>query len=156
MVAKRALTVLTSSLIMAFGVSIAGAAPGDVVVTPTRTQGWSTADTRTGGTVSYVADSDTPSGYGALQLTTDETNVAKAQYMHTANIPLSEVTELSYYTKKSGALFSGAAASYQLPVYLNGGTNGFTTLVFEPYQNGTVTDGDWQQWNEPRCYLCGR
>lgn len=118
-----------------------------VVVTPSNTQGWSTASTSTGGDVNFVNDATSPFPTGALQLTTDATTTAKAQYMHAANDSLSSVTELSYYTKQnSGPAF--AAASYQLPVDLNGtAAGGFTTFVYEPYQNGTVTNGNWQQWD---------
>lgn len=129
---------------LAVGVGVAAAAT-TVVVTPTNTQGWSTADTRPGGAVDFVADATAPSGAGALQLTTDLTTAAKAQYMHEANTPLADVNELSYWTKQN----SGppvADPSYQLAVNLNG-TSGFTTLVYEPYWNGAVTPGIWQNWD---------
>ena len=136
-----------------------------VVVRPTNTQGWSTADTRTGGAVNYVTDATPPGGgTGALQLTTDATTAAKAQYLHATNTPLANVTDLSYYTKQvSGP--PHADPSYQLLVCLNGiggtptptdpcGGAGFTTLVFEPYQNnGTappsplIVPNTWQQWD---------
>jgi hypothetical protein len=140
--------------VLAFAMPVLAA--GVTVVTPTNTQGWTSvapgADTRTGGAVNFVADSSAPSGSGALQLTTDATTSSKAQYMHAApaDTTLASVTELSYYTKQVGASFAQGDASYQLPVYLNGGTSGFTTLVFEPYQNtdqGAVVTGTWQQWD---------
>src|SRR5215213_818162 len=72
-----------------------------VVVRPSNTQGWSTADTRPGGAVNYVTDPSAPGGgSGALQLTTDGTNAAKAQYIHAANTPLASVNDLSYHTKQ--------------------------------------------------------
>ena len=40
-----------------------------------------------------------------------------------------------------------ADPAYELQVFLLGGTTGYTTLVFEPYQNGVVTPGVWQQWD---------
>lgn len=128
--------------------SIAAAAT-NVVVTPANTQGWVTADTRPGGAVTYVADATAPGGTGALQLTTDATTAAKAQYMHAANTPLASVTDLSYHTKQVSAPFAGADPSYQLVTFLNGGTTGFTTLVYEPYQGGggPVVPGVWQQWD---------
>jgi hypothetical protein len=79
--------------------------------------------------------------------------------MHAANTPLSQVTELSYYTKQNAANFAGGDASYQLPVCLGGfsssavtptnpaGCVGFTTLVYEPYENGTVIPMQWQYWD---------
>lgn len=124
------------------------AAAATTVVTPTNTQGWNTADTRPGGAVNFVADPTAPGGNGALQLTTDATTTAKAQYLHEANTPLSEVTELSYSTKQVSASFVGGDPSYQLLVDLNGAaTEGFTTFVFEPYENGVVTPGVWQTWD---------
>src|SRR5581483_11693196 len=64
-----------------------------VVVTPANTQGWSTADTRPGGAVNFVVDASSPAPNGALQLTTDGTAAAKAQYLHATNTPLSTVTD---------------------------------------------------------------
>lgn len=136
---------------LAFAIAIplsAKAAGNTVVVTPANTQGWSTADTRPGGTVSYVTDNsaDAPYPSGALQLTTDSTTAAKAQYMHAGSGSINDVTELSYYTKQvSGP--PTADPSYQLGINTAGG---FTTLVFEPYWNtaqGPVVNGVWQKWN---------
>ncbi len=136
-----------------------------IVVTPSNQQGWSTADTRPGGDVNFVLDASAPAGNGALQLTTDATTTAKAQYLHESNTPLANVTELSYYTRQVSAPFAGADPSYQLPVCLGGftspqtptnptGCTGFTTFVFEPYQNnglGTpapvIVPNIWQQWD---------
>jgi hypothetical protein len=60
------------------------------------------------------------------------------------------VTEAGYYTRQ----VSGPAVadpSYQLVMCLNGGTTcGFTTLVFEPYQNplmGPIVPNAWQHWD---------
>jgi hypothetical protein len=71
---------------------------------------------------------------------------AKAQYLHGASTALADVTDLSYYTQQNSASFAGGAPSYQLIVNLCG-TTGFTTFVFEPYQNGVVVPGDWQEWD---------
>lgn len=143
------ITVLVLVATFAFGsAGTVGAAGTTVVVTPTNTQGWSTADTRPGGAVTFVnGDAPTGGGTGSLQLTTDATTKAKAQYLHAANTPLSSVTQLSYYTKQVSAAFAGGDSSYQLPVWLDGTSAGFTTFVFEPYENGTVVPGDWQAWN---------
>jgi len=135
-------------------VAVAAFAASTVVVTPSNQQGWTTAppvaDNRPGGTVGFILDSSAPGGTGALQLTTD-TGAAKAQYMHTTSTPLADVTDLSYYTKQVSASFVSGDLSYQLAVCLNGvsGTtcNGFTTFVYEPYWNGSVTPGVWQSWD---------
>jgi hypothetical protein len=79
---------------------------------------------------------------------------ARAPYLHAANTPLSDVAELSYWTKQvSGP--PHADPSYQLIVCLLGepvGTvcPGFTTFVFEPYQGGLpqlIVNGIWQEWD---------
>lgn len=138
-------TGLAMAVVVPFGAKAAGP---QVIVTPTNQQGWSTADTRPGGAVNFVVDPTAQSNpnNGALQLTTNLTTTAKAQYLHSANEPLANVTELSYYTKQNSAVFAGGDPSYQLVVNLNGAT-GFTTFVYEPYQNGVVTPGVWQSWD---------
>jgi hypothetical protein len=141
----------------------AAAAATTVVVTPANPQGFSTADTRPGGAVDFVVDSTTPSGIGALHLTTDSTNQAKAQYIKEVNLPLSDVTELSYYTKQNSASFPDGDPSFQLIVNLNGDDGGYTTFVFEPYENGGgVVPGTWQSWDvdagqmwSSRTVICG-
>jgi hypothetical protein len=147
MIKKFALGALPALLLaVTFASSVSAATT--VVVTPTDEQGWTTADTRPGGDVNFVTDATSPFPDGALQLTTDGTNAAKAQYMHTADVDLDEVTNLNYYTKQvSGPAV--AAPSYQLAVDLNGTSTagGFTTLVYEPYWNGSVASGTWQQWD---------
>jgi hypothetical protein len=125
------------------------AAATTIVVTPSNQQGWTTDDTRPGGAVNFVVDASAPAGSGALQLTTNATITAKAQYLHGANTPLADVAELSYYTKQNSALFPAGDPSYQVIAFLTG-TSGFTTLVFEPYQNplqGLVVNNVWQQWD---------
>lgn len=146
------ITVLALIATFVFGsAGTVSAAGTTVVVTPTNTQGWSTADTRPGGAVKFVVDATAPRGAGALQLTTDASTSAKAQYMHAASTTLASVNELSYWTKQNSASFAGGDPSYQLPICLGGATSttctGFTTLVYEPYENGSVTPGVWQQWN---------
>ena len=119
-----------------------------VDVTPAHPQGWMPADVRPGGDIDFVNDPTSPFPTGALQLTTDATNTAKAQYLRAENVPLASVTELGYSTKQVSASFAGGDASYQLVVDLNGaGTGGFTTFVFEPYQNGVVVANTWQSWD---------
>lgn len=124
----------------------AGAESNVVTVTPSNTQGWYSADTRGAGAIEYVADATSPYPSGALQLTTTDSNTDKAQYMKAVNVPLSDVTQLTYSTKQVAGP-AVADPSYQLEVNLNGAAGGFTTLVYEPYWNGTVTPGQWQTWD---------
>jgi hypothetical protein len=133
---------------MALGGGLASAA-STVVVTPVHENGWTTADTRPGGDVEFVPDATAPSGTAALQLITDATGTAKAQYMHETSTPLSSITDLNYFAKQNSASFAQGTASFQLPILLTGDA-GFTTLVFEPYENtdqGAVVNGTWQQWD---------
>ncbi len=150
---------------MALATALPVYAATTIIVTPANTQGWSTADTRPGGTVTFVVDPTSPAPNGALQLTTDATTTAKAQYLHNTNTSLSSVVDLSYYTKQ---VFGSSVAdpAYQLVVCLNGVTStgckpnlapppvsSFTTLVFEPYQNlgnngnAAIVPNVWQKWN---------
>jgi len=130
--------------------AVSAFAASTVVVTPAHTQGWSEADTRPGGDVNFVVDATAPGG-SALQLTTTASTAAKAQFLHEANTPLANVTELAYSTKQNSASFAGGDASYQLVACLGGGSGagclGFTTFVFEPYENGVVAPGVWQSWD---------
>jgi hypothetical protein len=143
---KKLSAVFVSAVALLVMVTTAFAAT-TVIVTPTNTQGWSEPDTRAGGAVNFISDSTSPFPSGALQLTTDATTTAKAQYLHAANVPIAGVTELSYHTKQNSALFIGGDASYQLVVLLNGTESSFTTFVYEPYQNGAVIPGQWQFWD---------
>ncbi|HWT40696.1 MAG TPA: hypothetical protein VN081_05530 [Dongiaceae bacterium] len=145
-----------------------------VYVTPSDTQGWTSAaplaDTRANGSVSFVADANTPYGTAALRLATGDNTVVdgqmqdKVQYMKAANMPLSSITGLGYSTKQVAASFTAGLPSFQLPVCLEGfntttnncnvvpGTtqSSFTTLVYEPYidqGNTAVLQNTWQTWN---------
>lgn len=122
-----------------------------IVVTPANPQGWSTADTRPGGTVAITGERPF-AGNGSLNLTTDSSTTAKAQYMHEANTALTDVDELAYSTYQDSASFAGGDASYQLVLCLggldgSGNCIGFTTFVYEPYQNGVVVPDTWQNWD---------
>ncbi len=141
--------------------SVAGAAastvvtvlPGDVGAT------WSTADTRSGGTVSFVPGPATPPlGTGSLQMTTTdayESSQAKAQLFNYSYIgtPLADIDALSFWAYKSSSSTNSAAQTMGLNIevdYVGDGIS-FTTLVFEPiYQSGgpsaLLTD-TWQYWN---------
>ena len=122
-----------------------------VVVTPGNLHGWTTsgpeADNRPGGGINFISDALAPSGAGALQLTTDATTAAKAQLMRAETVPLASVTQLSYYTRQTGATPPSGDPSFQLAVFLDGTAASFTNLVYEPYWNGAVLPGAWQSWD---------
>jgi hypothetical protein len=62
------------------------------------------------------------------------------------NIPLAEVTDLSYYTKQVAGP-GNAAVSYQLNIELHGIVDWTTAFVFDPSANGQVVAGTWQKWD---------
>lgn len=155
---KRRLIIVVALVVLSvLRADVVSADPNVVVVTPTNTQGWSTADTKPGGAVTFVSDSTSPYPAGALQLTTTATASAKAQYLHLTRTRLARVTRLSYFTKQvSGPPIADPA--YQLVVCLIGAPTatscpGFTTLVFEPYQNlgnngnAAIVANVWQKWD---------
>lgn len=145
-----ALTILLASITpQLLGLISVSAAPnGDKIVRAASNDGWENL-TASGGATSFVADATAPYGSGALQLTTNGTNDSRAQRTKSIspNVALSTLSALSYHTKYvSGPVHAGAA----LQITINGltGTSSSTTLVYEPYWNGTVdTSGAWQQWN---------
>ena len=110
---------------------------------------WTQDDTRPGGSVTWSGAYGAPAGLGssALRLQTDATPTAKAGlYTHTmAGTALSAVTNLSYWTYQAHANIPEGDASYQLQIGTPSG--GFTTLVYEPYWNGTVVSNQWQRWD---------
>ncbi len=127
------------------------AAPnGDVIVRSSPSQGWNSGSSG-GGATSFVADPTAPYGTGALEMTTNSGNPSRAQRTKSISpsINVADLATLSYATKYVSGPIHAAAA---LQITINGltGASSFssTTLVYEPYWNGTVnTAGDWQTWN---------
>ena len=126
-----------------------------VTVTPVDTQGWSTAETRNTGSVTYTSEYGAPTGFGhsALKLDTPAGN-DKAQYAHSADKALlNEINDISYYAYRSSAstTIAGQAPAVNLTIDFNGAADGgFATLVYEPiYQTGgaaAVHNDEWQKW----------
>ena len=133
------------------------ASHGDVIVRQSSDQGWKQANIASGGTTSFVVDATAPYGQGALQLTTTSSTASKAQRTKSIspNVKLSDISELSYYTKQVTASNAAHAPSLQLTVNGLNGTSSNTILVFEPYWNTAgapgvsknLPNGAWQQWN---------
>ncbi|MFA7296639.1 MAG: hypothetical protein WC211_05555 [Dehalococcoidia bacterium] len=154
------LGVLAAGLLASAGIA---AAASTVVVTQF-SAAWANMDTRPGGATQITNAYGAPAGLGAgaLELTTNATTTAKADYWTFVHLgtPLSTVTDLSYWTYQSPAVLLAkrgiAAVSYQFQINVNGsvvpGAPGFTTLVFEPYQSGIagnppIVNGAWQSWD---------
>lgn len=153
-------TVIASLAILAnsFGVAlpfllakpVAAAPNGDVIVRPSSLNGWGSTGA-SGGTANFVADVSAPFGTGALELTTTNSASSRARREKSIspNVKLSELTTLSYVTKYvSGPSYAGAALQITINGLTGVSSSSSTTLVYEPYWNGTVdTAGNWQSWN---------
>jgi hypothetical protein len=148
---RGAVAIIGALAMLAFASTAAAA---DRVVVTQNTASWTQDDTRGGGTVTFTEEYGAPAGLGdgSLKLTTTLSTADKAGlYTHTmAGMPLADVNTLGYWTYQAMTVQPPhAAASYQLQIDTNGldTPGGFTTLVFEPYQNGIVVNGVWQQWD---------
>lgn len=146
---------LIAQLVIGLFLSAPANALTTVTINSLTALGWTTADTRANGQVSLVVDETAPLGRGALSLKTGANTPSpsqdKAQFMTAANVRLADVANhpIYYSTKQNSASFVAGLPSFQLPVNLTG-TGGFTTLVYEPYNNegnAAVHNGEWQQWN---------
>lgn len=68
--------------------------------------------------------------------------------MYADSRKLSSITSLSYDTYRFDNSGSDIVVpAYKIETYLDGGTANYTTLVYEPYQNGTVDTDTWQTWH---------
>jgi hypothetical protein len=145
-----ALAILTTAAL----VLAATAAAATVVVTQ-NSAGWAPMDTRPGGAHRFTEDYGAPAGFGSgsLELTTNATTTAKADYwtLAHAGTALASVTDLSYWTYQAATPQPPVAAvSYQVQLDTDGVVGdgaGFTTLVYEPYWNGVVVPATWQSWD---------
>ncbi len=145
----RTLAVIVALSAMAFA-GIAAAA--DRVVVTQNSSSW-TPVTVGGGTVTFTEEFGAPPGLGtgSVKLTTTANLSDKAGLFtrEVAGTPVASVHTLGYWTYQAPSnLLPHAAASYQFIIDANGAApGGFTTLVYEPYQNGVVVKGVWQHWD---------
>ncbi len=126
--------------------AIAGsAAPTTTVVVTQNSTNWAPMDVRASGAHEFTTEYGAPSGLGSssLELTTAALDTAaKSDYWTAAHVgtPLVDVNELSYWTFQAPTGNPPhAAVSYQVQIDADGTIGdgqGFTTLVFEPYQSG--------------------
>ncbi|HVM17571.1 MAG TPA: hypothetical protein VM290_08335 [Gaiellaceae bacterium] len=144
---------LATPLAAVVALAITGVAAAATIVVTENSSSWHPLDTRPGGSVRFTEDHGAPPGLGSgsLELRTDASTAAKADYFTLAHAgtPLAGVTTLSYWTYQVPTPQPPIAApSFQLQIDVNGdATGGFTTLVYEPYWNGTVAPATWQQWD---------
>lgn len=150
---------LAGALGLALAVTALGAvvtAPGadaiantTVVTTPATAtaDGWYTED----GAPSYVATVPPIDGAAELQVSTPLAT-SKVNYLHnilatrTAGVSLSSLSGLAYSVKNSSG---GPETAYDVEV-LTTGSAGYTTFVYEPYENGhpLVANGNWNRYSD--------
>lgn len=147
-----------------FALTLIGSASAVTITTLDGSQGWYLADVRPGGTAEIVdltglggdLENNQPLPTGAVKLTTNMTNDAKAEIgiggdFGLASAVLNDIAlGYNYYKQNVSGGNAFAAPSIKLTLYAAGGTgDNFGTLVYEPYwnapyNNSAVTTDAWQ------------
>ena len=140
--------VTTAAAAMAMAATTATAVGVTNVITPSTAtaQGWYTED----GAPAFDTSSPRIHGLGQLRFDTPVA-ASKENYFHltgssfTNGVGWSSAQGLSYSIRNNG---TGPEAAYDMEV-LTTGTSGYTTLVWEPYQNGhpLLDDGNWHTFS---------
>jgi hypothetical protein len=153
--------ILASAAIALLGVGVVAQAATTVITTLDGTQGWKQYGTTSGGTASIVdltgqggnLETSQPLASGAVKLTTDMTNAAKAEVGIESDFGLASAllsdAKLTYNFYKQdvsgGNVF--AAPSIKLTIYAAGGTgDNYGTLVYEPYWVGNNVISPTDAW----------
>lgn len=103
------------------------------------------------GKVEYVDGAPVGLGNSSLMLSTPDQYDSQAIYEHSANIALSDVSELSYWTKQYNASNPNGSANLWLSVDFNGDGLADSNLTYEPYWQDNnydaapVVAGVWQK-----------
>lgn len=116
---------------------------------------WFVGDTRSGGSSAVSGAYGGWPGATAVVLSTPDVNDAKAQLLTTLGrgLALSAIDRISYATFRSSDSTGTPAATASLNIEIVGtdaaNPDGFTTLVFEPYQQvgAAIVDDTWQTWD---------
>ncbi len=118
---------------------------GEVSVSENNLQGWGTFSDA-GGSISFVQESESPLGNGALRIVLEDNNDSRAAMTKDVDILLKDLNTLEYATKQISGPTETANVSFILGVDIDGDDTQDTTFIFEPYYNGTIESG-WQTWN---------
>jgi hypothetical protein len=142
------LAVSSLTAVAPFILSREASAVGITTVSPVNTQGWTGIDDNgNGGTLKYVGGPATPLlGAGSAQLAVSTPNQGYVLgYRGYAGLKLADLTTLSYSTYVTSGN-NTVAPSVQINIVSDvANYTGYQgRLVYEPYMNGTVTDGTWQ------------
>jgi len=146
---------LGSSLLMAVGMPLAARAANATTVTPQNMDGWMFVDDTNNSTVTatghmITGPANPPLGIGSAELETTSSADGQALMKNAyAGQKLSNLTTLTYSTYvKAGNNTIAPSVQFSVDKDVTDGLNNWQgRVVFEPYLNGTVTDGQWQQWS---------
>ncbi|MDB5163076.1 MAG: hypothetical protein JWN28_683 [Candidatus Saccharibacteria bacterium] len=124
----------------------------EVVVSSDNLNGWALTNVA-GGVPSLKTVTNPVAGVGALNVVTDGNTASKAgAEMAPTNIPLKDLSDLSYKSRQNAASIASGDAAYRINFDADGNlatTTDRATLVYEPYwQTGyTSQPGSWQTWD---------
>lgn len=149
------LVAVVAAVVMTLGLAGSAFAVGMVNVSPDNLQGWEDGS-GAGGTVAFVGDAPVGFGSSSLEFSTESAGANATYYGpygEDQDVPLADVTDLSYYTKQVAGS-AESSASYFIGLDLDNNGEFDTYLMHEPYwQNDSSPDaqpvmsGEWQQWN---------
>ncbi len=120
-----------------------------IVVSNQNLNGWTSTST-SGGSNSFVADATAPIGTGALNLQTSSDVNSRTRLSTKVDVPLDEVTKLSYMTKQIAAAdIINGNATLRISIDTNNDGLEDDQLMYEPYYNGFngTTMTGWQTWD---------
>lgn len=132
---------------------IAGAVSSTITVSPSNLNGWANSAS-SGASINFVHYSSNV-GSGALKFITPSDVNGSARTTKTVDLKLSEVTELTYDSKKEAGS-SEAAVAFRLGLDTDGNGSEDLPIVYEPYYNFTAHNpasanaaitSDWQTWD---------
>jgi len=139
----------TAWLMASLGLT-SGAAQTVVKVWPGDMHGWMEwQETATGGFAFVNGPGTPPMGKGSASFVVDDTGGMAFGTLGYFGVPLSQITQLKYWTYRSSGS-NALAVSLQLvidPDLTDNSTVYFGRLVFEPYYTETVQTGVWQEWD---------
>jgi hypothetical protein len=144
-----------SSLLMAIALPLGARAATTVTVTPQQMNGWMFVDDTNDSTTTasghmVTGPANPPAGIGSAELeTTSSTDGQMLMKNAYAGSKFTDLTTLTYSTYvKSGNSTVAPALQFSVDKDVTDGVNNWQgRIVFEPYLNGTVSDGQWQDWS---------
>lgn len=158
---KRTTVTFVGGAVLAIATATS-AMSAEIITTLDGSQGWRSTDTRPGGDFEIVdlagmggnLENNQPAGTGAVKLTTDSTNAAKAEVGVVKDFgKVSDILNGNFSLSYSWFDTGGAVAAPSLKLAFYSASfagDGYGQLIYEPYAQGvdeksyiTPTHGDW-------------